>query len=192
MTTPGPEHRRLSANARLAVDFGPLLVFFVANAKANIYVATGAFMAAMVVAIAVSWTVERKVALLPIVTLAIVLVFGGLTLWLHDETFIKIKVTVIEALIGAALLVGLAFKKFFAKSLLGAALAIDDAGWRKFTLRFALFSFALAAANEGVWRNVSTDHWVWFKVGGVPIATIAFMLSQSKLFQQHALASDAQ
>jgi intracellular septation protein len=192
MTTSEHKHRKLSPNARLAVDFGPLVVFFVANARANIFVATGAFMAAMAVAIGVSWAVERRVAMLPLVTLGIVLVFGGLTLWWRDETFIKVKVTVIEALIGATLLVGLAFKKLFAKSLLGMALAIDDEGWRIFTVRFALFSFGLAALNEVVWRTVSTDHWVWFKVGGVPLLTIAFMATQMPLLQRHSLEREGQ
>lgn len=187
-----PTERKLSPAARMGVDFGPLVVFFVANAKANIFVATGAFMAAMLVAIVVSWSVERRVALLPLVTLGIVVVFGSLTLWLRDETFIKIKVTVIEALIGTTLLVGLAFKKLFAKSLLGMALQIDDDGWRIFTVRFALFSFGLAALNEVVWRSVSTDHWVWFKVGGVPILTIAFMATQMPMLQRHSLEREGQ
>lgn len=178
---------KLSPNAKFAVDFGPLLVFLVANSKFGIRRGTAAFMVAMVLAIAYSWKVERKVSAMAWVMLGFVLVFGGLTVWLDSELFIKLKVTVIEVLIGLALLIGLAFNKLFIKSMLGTAMQIDDAGWRKFTVRFALFSFALAAANEVARAQLSTDHWVWFKVGGVPAATVLFMLTQMPLFKKHAL-----
>jgi intracellular septation protein len=114
-------------------------------------------------------------------------VFGGLTVWLDDELFIKLKVTVVEALIGGALLIGLACKKLFIKHLLGASLAIDDEGWRKLTLRFAFFSFGLAGANEVARAQLSTDHWVWFKVGGLTLATMLFMLAQMPLLKRHSL-----
>ena len=178
--------RRLSPGAKLAVDLGPLAVFFVANSRFGIRWATAAFMVAMLTAIAVSRIVERRVSVLAWVTLGFVLVFGGLTVWLDNELFIKLKVTVIEALIGLALLGGLAFGKLFAKSLFGFALALDDAGWRKFSLRFALFSLALALANECVWRNVTTDRWVTFKVVGLPVASVLFMLAQMPLLKRHA------
>ena len=103
-----------------------------------------------------------------------VVVFGGLTVWLGDESFIKLKVTVIEIFIGTALLGGLAFGKLFAKSLLGMALPMTDTGWRTFTLRFALFSFALAGANEYVRRAFDDQAWIWFKVGGLPVALNAW------------------
>lgn len=184
MNDAGPQ-KRLSPAARLAVDFGPLAVFFVANARFGIRWATAAFMVAMVIAIATARVVEKRVSTLAWVTLGFVLVFGGLTVWLDDEQFIKIKVTVIELLIGAALLGGLAFGKLFAKSLLGYALPLDDAGWRKFTLRFALFSFALAASNEVARRALSSDQWVTFKVFGLPIASVLFMLAQMPMLKRH-------
>ena len=181
------EARKLSPNAKLAVDFGPLIVFLIGNAKLGIRWGTAAFVIAMIVAMAYSWSVERKLSPMAIVTLGFVVVFGGLTVWLDDELFIKIKLTVIEALIGVALLAGLAFGKLFIKSLLGMAVPMDDDGWRKFTVRFALFSFGLAALNEVARVQLTTDHWVWFKVGGVPVLTVLFMLTQMPLFKRHAL-----
>ncbi len=190
MTHADPPARHLPPFAKLAVDLGPLAVFFIANSKFGIRWATAAFMVAMVTAIGVSWFVERRVALLAWVTLGFVLVFGGLTVWLDSDLFIKVKVTVIESLIGVTLLGGLACGKLFAKSLLGFALALDDAGWRKFSVRFALFSLALAVANEAVWRNVTTDRWVTFKVIALPIASVLFMLAQMPLFKRHAPSDD--
>ena len=137
---PAATRPKLTPGAKLAVDLGPLAVFLSANAKFGIRWGTAAFMGAMVIAIAWSWKVERRVSPLAWVTLAFVIVFGGLTVILDQALFIQIKVTVIEACIGAALLVGLAFGKLFVKHLFGESLAIDDAGWRKLTLRFALFS----------------------------------------------------
>jgi len=182
-----PAHGKLSPNAKLAVELGPLVVFLIASSRLGLVQGTAVFIAAMLVAVGVSWKVERKVAPLTWVTLAMVVVFGGLTVWLGDESFIKLKVTVIEVFIGAALLGGLAFGKLFAKSLLGMALPMDDAGWRAFTVRFALFSFALAGANEYVRRVWDDSAWLWFKVGGLPLATFAFMLAQMPLVKRHAL-----
>ncbi len=182
-----PPERKLSPNAKLAVEFGPLLLFLVASSRLGLIQGTAIFIAAMLVSVGVSWKVERKVAPLTWVTLGMVVVFGGLTVWLGDESFIKLKVTVIEVFIGAALLAGLAFGKLFAKSLLGMALAMDDAGWRKFTVRFALFSFALAGANEYVRRAWDDSAWLWFKVGGLPVSTFVFMLAQMPLAKRHAL-----
>ena len=182
-----PETHKLSPNARLAVDLGPLVVFLIASSKLGLRWGTAVFIVAMLVAVAVQLKVERKVAPLAWVTLGMVVVFGGLTVYLGDESFIKIKVTVIEVLIGVALLVGLAFGKLFAKSLLGMALPMDDTGWRKFTVRFALFSFALAGANEFIRRSFEDQAWLYFKVGGLPVATFAFMISQMPLAKRHAL-----
>ncbi|MBM3987621.1 MAG: septation protein IspZ [Planctomycetes bacterium] len=182
-----PAHGKLSPNAKLAVELGPLVVFLIASSRLGLVLGTAVFIVAMLVAVGISWKVERKVAPLTWVTLAMVVVFGGLTVWLGDESFIKLKVTVIEVFIGAALLGGLAFGKLFAKSLLGMALPMNDAGWHAFTVRFALFSFALAGANEYVRRAWDDSAWLWFKVGGLPLATFAFMLAQMPLVKRHAL-----
>jgi intracellular septation protein len=179
--------RSLSPGAKLAIELGPLVVFFAANAKLGIYWGTGLFMAAMAVAVGTSYAVERKVAVMPLVALGFVLVFGGLTIALEDEVFIKLKVTIVNVLFGAILLVGLAVGKPLLRTVLGASLQLTDEGWRKLTLRWALFFLALAAANEAVWRNVDTSTWVAFKSFGILPLSLVFMLSQAPMLKRHAL-----
>jgi len=187
MTAIEQEQRKLSPGAKFALDVGPLIALLAANKLVGFRWATAVFIVAFLVALGFSWRVERRVSPLALVTLAFVLVFGGLTVWLDNALFFQIKVTVIEALIGALLLAGLAFKKLFIKSLLGMAIAMDDDGWRKFTWRFASFSFALAIANEFARRGLSQDQWLWFKVGGITLATLGFILAQMPLFKRHEL-----
>jgi intracellular septation protein len=179
--------RSLSPGAKLAIELGPLVVFFAANAKLGIDWGTGLFMAAMAVAVGTSYAVERKVAVMPLVALGFVLVFGGLTIALADEVFIKLKVTIVNVLFGSILLVGLAVGKPLLRTVLGASLQLTDEGWRKLTLRWALFFLALAAANEAVWRNVDTSTWVAFKSFGILPLSLVFMLSQAPMLKRHAL-----
>ena len=129
----------------------------------------------------------RHVAVMPLVTLVVVLVFGGLTLWLQDELFIKMKPTIVNSLFGAALLGGLLFGKSLLGYVFDAAFKLDDEGWRKLTLRWGLLFFVLAVLNEIVWRNFSTDFWVAFKIWGVMPLTMLFMMTQLSLIQRHTL-----
>jgi intracellular septation protein len=170
---------------KLAIEAGPLGVFFIANAKGGIFVATAAFMIAITLALAASWWLERKLPTLPLVTGVFVLVFGGLTLWLQDELFIKLKPTIVNGLFAAILLGGLVAGRPFLKPLLGAALELTDEGWRKLTFRWAWFFVALALANEVVWRTVSTDAWVGFKTFAILPATIVFSLAQLPLISRY-------
>jgi len=124
---------------------------------------------------------------MPVVALVFVLAFGALTIWLHDDTFIKIKVTLINALFGAILLVGLALGRLWLKLIMGEALEMDDEGWRKLTLRWGLFFLFLAGLNEVVWRSVSTDAWVNFKVFGLLPITFVFAFAQAPLMQKHMI-----
>ena len=161
------------------VDYGPLVVFFASYFIWGLLPATAALMGATAVALVLSLAIRRKVPLLPVITAAIVGVFGGLTLWLQDETFIKMKPTIIQAIFAAVLLGGLVIGRPLLKPLLGAALPpMADAGWRQLTLRYGLFFIAMALLNEVVWRTQSTDFWVTFKVFGLPALTIAFILTQ--------------
>lgn len=169
------------------VDFGPLAVFLAVYYLWGLLPATGALMAATVAVLALSWGVERKLPLMPMVTAAIVLVFGGLTVWLNDETFIKLKPTIIYALFAIVLGGGVALDKPVLQQALGGALEIDAIGWRKLTLRFALFFAAMALTNEVVRRVVSTDLWVLWKVPGSLALTLAFMLAQGRLILRHKL-----
>ncbi len=162
-----------------AVDYGPLAVFFLAYVAFGLMAATAAIIAASLIALALAWTVQRRVPLLPLITAAVVAVFGGLTLWLQDETFIKMKPTIIQALFAAILIGGLAFRRPLLKPLLGRMMPpMPEAAWRQFTLRYALFFIAMAALNEVVWRTQSTDVWVTFKVFGLTALTVLFILTQ--------------
>jgi intracellular septation protein len=169
------------------LDFGPLLVFFVVNWKWGLVAATGALVPAAIVALVASWRLEGRVSKVALYGTLAVIVFGGLTLALRDETFIKVKVTAINVLLGGILAVGLARKKPLLKELLGRDLRMTDAGWQQLTLRFTLFFFALAALNEVLRRQLSDDAWVSFKTFGVIGATLVFTLFQGPLVQRHAL-----
>ncbi|HUE45920.1 MAG TPA: septation protein A [Aestuariivirgaceae bacterium] len=170
---------------KLATEMGPLIAFFVANAWGGIFWATGVYMVAAGVALAISWAMTRRLAIVPIVTLGFVVAFGALTLWLADETFIKVKVSIINALFGVILLTGLAMRRPLLKLALGEAVNMDAEGWRKLTIRWALFFFAMAALNEVVWRSFSTDAWVNFKVFGLLPLAIVFAMAQIRLMQRH-------
>ena len=161
-----------------AVDYGPLAFFLLVYLVAGLMAATAAIIAASLVALALAWTLQRRVPLIPLITAAVVAVFGGLTLWLQDETFIKMKPTIVQALFAAILLIGLAFGRPLLKPLLGRMMPpMTEAAWRQFTLRYALFFVAMALLNELVWRTQSTDFWVTFKVFGLSGLTILFILT---------------
>ena len=171
---------------KMALELGPLVVFFIVNARADIFAGTAWFMGAMVISLALSWLLLRKVALMPLVTGVVVLVFGGLTLWLHDDTFIKMKPTVINALFGAVLLGGLAFRLSLLKYVFGDVYKLKPEGWTVLTLRWGLFFFFLAILNEVVWRTQSTDFWVAFKVWATMPLTIVFAALQIPVLSKYA------
>ena len=181
---------------RPVVEYGPIAAFFIAYSIANLFVATASIMVATALALALSYIMERRIPMMPLITAGIIGVFGGLTLWLQDETFIKMKPTIIQVIIGTVLYSGLLTKRLFLKSLMGAAWHITDEGWRVLTVRFALFFFLMGALNEVVWRTQSTDLWVNFKVFGLMGLTIVFILTQLPLLKRFAIevngASDTQ
>ncbi len=176
---------------KLALDLGPLILFFVANARFHIFVATAVFMAAVVIALAVSYAMTRHLPIMPVVSAVIVLVFGGLTLLLHDETFIKLKPTIIYLLFGGVLAWGLVFDKPLLATLFGQMYQLTDEGWRKLTLRWLMFFLALAALNEIVWRTQTTDFWVNFKVFAVVPLTFLFALLQYPLLTKYSVHSSS-
>jgi intracellular septation protein len=177
---------KLNPALKLVLDLGPLLVFFVANSRFGIFAATGAFMAAIVVALAVAYALTRHLPVMPLVTAVVVVVFGTLTLVLHDELFIKVKPTIIYVLFGGVLLGGLAFGKSLLGVVFDSVFHLTDEGWRKLTLRWALFFLALAVLNEIVWRTQTTDVWVSFKVFGVVPLTFLFAALQYPLLTKYA------
>lgn len=172
---------------RLALDLGPLAIFFAAFKFANIYVATGLFMVAVLTALAIGYWLERKLSPMPVFTAILVLVFGGLTLYLHNDVFIKVKLTILYTFFGIILLGGLAVNRLFIKYVFGQAFELTEEGWRKLTLRWGLFAFAIAIVNEIIWRHFSTDVWVNFKVWGIYPLFFLFALAQTPLILKHEI-----
>jgi intracellular septation protein len=170
---------------KLATELGPLLVFFIANAKFNLFVATGAFMVAVVAAIVAAYVVTKHVPLMAIVTAVIVLVFGGLTLFLHDEIFIKIKPTIVYALFSLTLAIGLLFGRSFIAVMFDQMFNLTPQGWRVLTIRWAAFFAFMAVLNEIVWRTQTTDFWVAFKAFGVIPLTAIFAMMQMPLIKRY-------
>jgi intracellular septation protein len=189
---------------RFLLEIGPLAVFFFTYIgwdyvfppaepvppgalSPSLTAATAVLMLAVVVSLALSYRWERRIPLMPLVTAAMVLIFGGLTIVLRDEIFIKMKPTIVNSLFASALFAGLLFNKPFLQPLLGHALQLSDQGWRVLTWRWAFFFVFLAGLNEVIWRSFSTDFWVSFKAWGMFPLTLVFALAQVPLIQRHAL-----
>ena len=172
---------------KLATELGPLIVFFVVNAKFNLFMATGAFMVAIVAAMIASYMVTKHIPMMALVTGVIVLVFGTLTLVLHDETFIKMKPTIVYGLFAAVLGGGVLFGRSFIAIMFDQMFNLTAAGWRILTIRWALFFLAMAVLNEIIWRTQSTDFWVAFKAFGAIPLTMGFAISQMPLIKRYHL-----
>ncbi|GGB39492.1 putative intracellular septation protein A [Roseibium aquae] len=200
-----PTRKELPPLLKLALELGPLGIFFLFNSRGEqiaaafpvlqavgepIFLATAAFMVAISISLSVSLALTRRLPIMPLVSGVVVLVFGALTLWLNDELFIKLKPTIVNCLFGAVLLGGLAFGKSLLGYVFDSAFKLTDEGWRVLTWRWGLFFFFLAALNEVIWRTFSTDFWVSFKVFGVMPITLVFTLAQLPLIQKHALESE--
>jgi intracellular septation protein len=175
---------------KLVFEFVPLVIFFAGNYLYNLQVATAALMVATVISLIASRVVLKKLPVMPLVTGAVVLVFGGLTLFLQDDTFIKIKPTVVNLLFAVALAGGLIFGRSLIKIVLEDAIKLQDEGWRKLTVRWAMFFVFLAILNEIVWRGFSTQTWVAFKSFGIMPLTFLFMMAQIGLLQKYQLPED--
>jgi intracellular septation protein len=202
-----PARKEINPLLKLVLELGPLMVFFFANARGEwlierfpalsnigepIFIATALFMAATAIALAASWILVRSLPIMPLISGIVVLIFGALTLWLHNETFIKMKPTIVNALFGVILLGGL----YFGKSLLGyvfdSAFKLNAEGWRKLTMRWGIFFIFLAVLNEVVWRSFSTDFWVAFKVWGTMPITLLFTFAQMPLVMKYSIEPAAE
>ncbi|WP_457298486.1 septation protein A [Phyllobacterium sp. P5_D12] len=202
-----PARKEINPLLKLVLELGPLMVFFFANARGEwlierfpalsnigepIFIATALFMGATAIALAASWVLVRSLPIMPLISGIVVLIFGALTLWLHNETFIKMKPTIVNALFGVILLGGL----YFGKSLLGyvfdSAFKLNAEGWRKLTMRWGIFFIFLAVLNEVVWRSFSTDFWVAFKVWGTMPITLLFTFAQMPLVMKYSIEPAAE
>jgi intracellular septation protein len=194
---------QLNPLLKLALDLGPLLLFFFANARpalfapllapvlpagehASIFAATAVFMIAILVALVISYALTRRLPTMAVVSAVVVLVFGGLTIILADETFIKLKPTIIYLLFAGLLFGGLVLRKPLLEIVFDQMFHLTEEGWRKLTVRWAIFFVALAVLNEIVWRNFSTDTWVAFKVFGALPLTFVFAMLQVPLLNKYA------
>lgn len=206
MSEPNTTHRAENGITKLLLEMGPLLLFFAANSKpdwfrpivgavfgaglvegekAPIFIATAVFMVGMLASLAATWALYRRLPIMPLVSGAVVLVFGGLTLALHNDLFIKLKPTIVNTLFGSVLLGGLAFGRPLLPYVLDSVFQLDAEGWKKLTFRWGVFFFVLAAVNEVVWRTQTTDFWVAFKVWGVMPLTMIFALAQTPMMMRH-------
>jgi len=195
--------KKLNPILKLVLELGPIIVFFVAyrfggteagasreaEELAKILFATTVFIPTILIALAVSWVLSRHLPRMAMITAVVVVVFGGLTLWLQDGTFIKMKPTVLYVLFAGILGYGLLRGQSYLRYLMDELLPMTNEGWMIFTRRFVVFFVVLAIANEMIWRGMSTDAWVNFKTFGLPIANFAFIFSQMGLFSKHSQES---
>lgn len=178
---------KLSGGLKFALEFGPLIAFFAAYKWIDIYAATIVIMVTTTITLAITWFITRKLSIMPIVTLVLVSIFGGLTLYLKDPSFIQIKVTIINGIFAAILLGGWLVKKPLLKFVFGEAMNLDPTGWLKLTLHWGLFFLALALANEVIRKTVSMDTWVTYKTFGILPLTFIFAMTQLPLMQRHMI-----
>lgn len=200
------ERKPLNQWAKLALEVGPLAVFILANNNGDrlaeiypmlaqlggkIFIGTAFFMVAMTISLAITWFFERKLALMPLITFVMVVIFGMLTLYLQDDFFIKFKPTLINTMFGVTILGFLFFANIpVMKILFDGPFKLDDEGWRKLSFRWGCFFLWLALVNEVVWRNFSSDFWVEFKLWGIMPMTFIFMLFQYPVMLKHGIEED--
>ena len=172
---------------KLIIDIGPLAIFFVFYTKSNLQSAILPFMIATIIAILISYIVDKKLPIMPTVGAAIILLFGGLTIYFDNEVFFKMKPTIINIIFGLVLYVGEVINKPLLKYLLGSSIKLKDQGWSVLTKRWIGFFIALAILNELIWRTQSTDIWVNFKVFGILPITFVFTMLQFPIIKKYQI-----
>ena len=187
----GAPKKKLHPALKFVLELGPVIIFFVVNSKYDIFAATIVLMVSVVATLGISWAITRHLPAMPLVTAALVLVFGTLTVILHDENFIKLKVTILYTLLGGALIGALYFGKLLLPIVFDMAIHMDDAGWRKLTWRWGLFFFLLAGLNEIFRRVLTTDQWMYFKTFGILPLTVVFAIAQTPLILRHEIPAES-
>ncbi len=190
--------KRVSHPVKLALELGPVLLFFLGYVSTRgqtfiiggteydaFILVTAAFIPVMAVATFVLWRLSGRLSRMQAVTLVLVVIFGGLTVWLNDERFFKMKPTAIYGIFGGLLLLGLARRQSWLELVMEGALPLTHEGWMRLTRRLAAFFLLLACANEVVWRSMSTDAWVNFRTFALPAALFLFFMAQARLFERH-------
>ena len=172
---------------KLLIDIGPLAVFFIFYTRSGLQASILPFMVATVIAVLLSYILEKKIPIMPTVGAGIVLLFGGLTIYFDNDVFFKMKPTIINLLFAVILYGGILINKPLLKYLLGAALKLEEEGWKILTQRWIGFFIALAILNEVVWRTQSTDIWVNFKVFGILPITFIFTMTQFPLIKKYQI-----
>ena len=172
---------------KLLIDIGPLAVFFIFYTRSGLQASILPFMVATVIAVLFSYILEKKIPIMPTVGAGIVLLFGGLTIYFDNDVFFKMKPTIINVLFAVILYGGILINKPLLKYLLGAALKLEEVGWKILTQRWIGFFIALAVLNEIVWRTQSTDIWVNFKVFGILPITFIFTMTQFPLIKKYQI-----
>ena len=188
---------------KAALEYGPLLGFMLGywwfkdlsfmvggHTYSGFIAVTGVFVLVFAASIRGLWRLTGKLSAMQVFTLVVVLFMGGLSIWFNDEQFFKMKPTIIYLFFAMVLGVGLMQGKSFLRLVLQEALPMQDEGWMILTRRIAVFFAALAVTNEVVWRNFSTESWVWFKVFGLTIAMFAFLLTQARVFSKYGLPDE--
>lgn len=196
--------RTMNPVVKLLLEFGPLAIFFLTyrayaedeiilfgEAYAGVVVATIAFIPAILIALVISYGLTRTLPRMAVVTAVVVVVFGGLTIWLNDATFIKMKPTIVNLIFAGVLFWGIVSGKSFLKYLMGELMPLTDEGWRGLALRFGIFFILMAVLNEAIWRTQTESFWVNFKTFGSPAVTFAFMISQAGFLKRHSVAEES-
>ena len=199
------EEKQINPALKIGLETGPIVLFILSYNFGDqliesfnlgfpftkpIFLATAVIMVSTLIAIAVSWTVTRTLPAMPIVTAVVVSIFGGLTLYLQDDVFIKLKPTIVNTLFGVTLISGMLMGKSFLKMVMGPAFELDQEGWDKLTWRWGFFFLFLAVVNEIIWRNFSEAFWVSFKFWGMTGLTMAFVASQLPMMMKHSTAEE--
>lgn len=197
--------KQVSNGLKSALEFGPVALFFIAYIwlKDEVFqfdgteyegfiIVTAGFVPLMILSTLALWKLTGTLSKMQIFTVVLVTVFGGLSVWQNDKSFLQMKPTILYLLFAAILGFGLLRKQSYLQYMMGEMMPLQDRGWMILTQRMALLFLALAVLNELIWRNMSEETWVYFKTFGLPMAIFSFFIFQGGLFKEHAIRDDTE